>query len=1490
MPDLRQALRDFVATSNSGKYSDEETLMSKFPELKGYDIQVLRDFVATSNSGKYATEDELFSKFPEFNQKAPLKKKFALESSSEDGSLASQKSTKKPPVKMAEFTEEGFAQAMKKTKEVPTDMSGTPLLKVEDVRKVKPFLKRVEKEAKATNIERKRLGDMFDKQLGIKPKVEDSEYLKERLGSINTELINKTEEYVVPELEYQFGDLGFKFEKSGLMGDYVKVTSPDNKKTIEISLDNLFSSKSKEQSNVLKKFIKENTPAKGLFVLENSLKQKDKKFNSEKEVEIATKKISDDLNALNARQKQTIKDRDNLEKQYKELSRTPENQRGTKEFSDKLALLEQQKAKIDADVKEILKEEEKFKFRSSQLQRAVAKYTLTKSKQGGMFGAIQDAFFGGGIGSMSSGITNAVIDISTEINPAGYGMAPEDLKEISVNIAKKIGVKPPALGQTIEQWKATLTEDQLDEWEDEVDDYTKKDLKSKTLPYIRIGAEEIFGDPETTKQWSDLNKSEFWTGAVLGVVSSLPAMIGGAGPAGWAQRTAQMYAQVSDGLAQEMENDPKFKNISENEKLAITLPIGITGAVLEEFGLKNIKGSTGLINSLTLKALGKAGKGVTAKTFRELVENEVESAIARGTLTITAAGAAEFETGAAQELTETGFKALYNEIKGKEMFETPESTMDLLENVVIAGAQEAVGGFVLGVPTGVSVAYSKKGFLKMDDLTFETFANMANDEKMQSAYIASLKNKITNGEITTQQAKDQLNNYRNSVGLFRQLPDGLTTQQKKEAMNLLKERRDLENYIEGKDAALVVRQKNRINEINDLLTKLSEENAVQIESTAAIPVQSETGVSETMEGGTPETKPEVVTEQVTQEEVNPLIDVESTATALGNAYYEERKYNEYKNIKKIAGLEDAFSFTQISEAYHKAKQDNSNPELVEAVESLLAPKVAEQVTQEEAANPLRDVESTNKALLSEDVSNENYNSFINKYIDVFNEILGSNADIQTKDVSEIYHKAKQDGSNPEFVKAVEELLAPTVAKQTAQEQTTEPTITISEAMQNPSDVFVYDGKKGQLTTIGQTVVLETPTEIIDLGNIDELSETTLADFGIQKEEELNIVLNEDNSVELNGTKYINNYSNPEAAISQDKDGNYSITLETENGQKRTFRGQQADQIVYQMKLKNFEQNGTEQQIEQANELADEAIRVEEQIGTPSTERKGKTVRKGKRKQRTLKTVKEPLTKAEREAQAVSSEEVKTAPSVEDVKPTEIQEKINELEKEKSDILEQLTIYEKFPQPKDELKTKKRLDEINKELETISPKEEIKDSGIETNNFDEIVRVENKSIGGESIQFSFKGSDGNIHKAEISVDDDSGYMGLTQVDGNLVSKFRNEAEDYYIKLKKQKIDSENTDAETKEKLRKGLIKKIENDLETNERNYNQRNEDISVEFFESLEGGSLTRKQIDAEIEKIPRYKAELKAEYEARKSELEKQLEEVKGKKEITKVETKVDT
>lgn len=258
---------------------------------------------------------------------------------------------------------------------------------------------------------------------------------------------------------------------------------------------------------------------------------------------------------------------------------------------------------------------------------------------------------------------------------------------------------------------------------------------------------------------------------------------------GWVQRTANMYSMISDGIRKEMDANPDFDNVSENEKLGVVLPIGITSSVLEEFGLTNIKGSSGLINRIAMSALGKSGMRTTAKTFRELVENEVESKLAKGLLTIGSAGLAEFESGAAQEFTETGIKEIYNQVKGKKMFETPETIGQWVNNIAIAGAQEAVGGFALGMPTAVSVAYSQKGFLNMDDQTFKMFESAANDENIQKAFITKLKTQITQGVITTAEGKEQLNNYRNSIGLFRSLTEGLNTQQKKEAMNLLKEKK-----------------------------------------------------------------------------------------------------------------------------------------------------------------------------------------------------------------------------------------------------------------------------------------------------------------------------------------------------------------------------------------------------------------------------------------------------------------------------------------------------------------------------------------------------------------------------------------------------------------------------------------------------------------------------------------------------------------------------
>ena len=251
-----------------------------------------------------------------------------------------------------------------------------------------------------------------------------------------------------------------------------------------------------------------------------------------------------------------------------------------------------------------------------------------------------------------------------------------------------------------------------------------------------------------------------------------------------------------------------------------------------------------------------------------------------------------------------------------------------------------------------------------------------------------------------------------------------------------------------------------------------------------------------------------------------------------------------------------------------------------------------------------------------------------------------------ENVAQEYFEAKNNGSNPELVKAVEDLLGinktqqnavqeqganesvlrteqPQVGLQEVGEGNTKPaTTTQEEAITNEApkeevvrvqdavngdNIFIRDGQKGKVRLDGQTVVFETDDKIVELGNVDELQNSTLDNFGISKEQELDLTLNDDNSITYNGKNYFNNYSNPELAFSKDKDGNYSVSLETANGQKRTFRGQQADQIVYQSRLKNFEQNATREKIDEANRLADESIGIEEEVRQTSPQREGKAV-------------------------------------------------------------------------------------------------------------------------------------------------------------------------------------------------------------------------------------------------------------------------------------------
>jgi hypothetical protein len=664
-------------------------------------------------------------------------------------------------------------------------------------------------------------------------------YLEPQLEAITPDLMVKNEEFVVPELRYRLEPMGFKFDEANVIGNTVKITAP-NGKSIRVGVNAATSVEANYASKELKDFIKRNTAdidTEKVKQLESEYVGAKAKFKSEEDLKKTVSDFSKKADAFNEQKKKFISMKFDLDTQEKLLEQATPEERKTPEYNNRLNNVMSMRKQVTEFGINLQGVGDQMAERASELETSVGAYTAQSKEKGTWAGAIKNWLWEG-TGDIAAGAANMAFDLLYDPFESEGNILNKQGKRRFVEIAKSKGIQVPTFESDAEfdSWSKSLAlgEGTREEIVDKIRDerskarkYGKGEDDMGVLEMLRKGNRAIYGDKNTTIDYTDLKQEGFWGGAIAGTFKSLPAMLA---PGGWAGRTAAFYSQAQSSLADEMSKDPDFKDVSESEKMQIMVPIGIANAVLEEFGFRNMINSKGVINNLVLKGLKKSTATTTSATFKEFVRNEVESMVARGALTLTAAGVAEAETGALQQAAEFAIKDIYNGVKDKDMFNTPDSAKEWIKDVAVAGAQEAVGGFILGAPSAIGAAYSKKGFLNIDDETFKVFELAANDDNIQKAFVSTLKNQVNDGKITIEQAKQTLNDYRKSVGLFNSLPEGLTTQGKKEAMNLLKERNDLEAQINGKDEALVKPQKDRINVINESLTKISE-NAIQEQTT-----------------------------------------------------------------------------------------------------------------------------------------------------------------------------------------------------------------------------------------------------------------------------------------------------------------------------------------------------------------------------------------------------------------------------------------------------------------------------------------------------------------------------------------------------------------------------------------------------------------------------------------------------------------------------------
>ena len=254
-------------------------------------------------------------------------------------------------------------------------------------------------------------------------------------------------------------------------------------------------------------------------------------------------------------------------------------------------------------------------------------------------------------------------------------------------------------------------------------------------------------------------------------------------------------------------------DLTEDEKAYFKLPLAFTAAVLENLGFRNLMTNSGVLRGILSEVLKKVPVNASAATLRNIIRNEVKSRGARGLLTLAGGTLAEAETGASQQTADITGKLIFNAIKGKQLFQTPESFMDGFKEVLYASAQEAVGGFVLSTPGAIADAQAKKDYSTVDQALFDVFLQIRNDGVTKKAFTEQLKLKVLKGEITQEQMDEQVKNYETAGGIANKIPTDISPEKQRSMFGLLANLQEKQQQLEGKDKVLQIPIKEEIEEI-----------------------------------------------------------------------------------------------------------------------------------------------------------------------------------------------------------------------------------------------------------------------------------------------------------------------------------------------------------------------------------------------------------------------------------------------------------------------------------------------------------------------------------------------------------------------------------------------------------------------------------------------------------------------------------------------------
>ena len=381
--------------------------------------------------------------------------------------------------------------------------------------------------------------------------------------------------------------------------------------------------------------------------------------------------------------------------------------------------------------------------------------------------------------------------------------------------------------QYISAW--SQGKDASDEIDKKLKDFNKSYIEANRGFLTDIG-------PKPLEQYLQASHEDLLYGSWLGLMESAPAMVLSAVTGGGASGIAAFSLQQVDYLNEEMNNNSYFDNISEAEKWTFIAPLAVATGVLEEIGFaKGIlnKGSSNVLNTLTFNVLKKLPKNSTLSAFKELMNIEFKNSVAKGLIRITKAGGLEYETGALQAITEVGLKEFYEWSKQdgkvhKQIFETAadQGAEAFFEEIKHQALSEMLGGFYAATPMAVANGMAENRLGKTSTDNQFKFLEFATRSKSNMSLIeAGLKQDLANGKITSQQYNELLQKVKVSGSIFREIPNNADLQDRKQAYDLITEKRKLQDEIniakEQQNGASVESQIARVKKIDEQLKQIS---------------------------------------------------------------------------------------------------------------------------------------------------------------------------------------------------------------------------------------------------------------------------------------------------------------------------------------------------------------------------------------------------------------------------------------------------------------------------------------------------------------------------------------------------------------------------------------------------------------------------------------------------------------------------------------------